>query len=187
MTQMNDYTPVKLVPSQRTDTSSPFVAPPFEMAFRRTEKLFWQGLWLQYKVEELQFSDFGPDHNVELALHFFEHRLALCLMVAEFVDAKKILDREIDTMGRPLDSRYTRCIDADCVDGWIQDGAKLNVIKARILLQQLEGLMQTVKTLLKETADSACDARALLTREAEKALSGSTSLRLDQQPSELEF
>jgi len=180
MSKTNDYTPVALLPSQQSGTSAPFVAPPFEMAFRRCEKLFWEGRHLEDEVGKLQFYDWSPEHNVEVGIDFFERRLTLRLTFAEMVNAKPLLERELEGMGRHLDPRYARCCDADCLEGWLLDGAKLNVIKARILLQKLEALMQDIKTLLEETAESACEARALLTRESEKAASGHTTLSWDQ-------
>jgi hypothetical protein len=171
-----DYTPIALLPSQQTGTSAPFVAPPFEMAFRRCEKLLWEGHHLQ---NGFQRHTWAPGHKVELGIDFFERRLSLCLTLAEVVSAKPLLEREIEGMGRCLDPRYTRCCDADCVEGWLLDGAKINVIKARILLQNLNGLMTMIKTLLEETAESACEARVLLTDESSKASSGPTNLSMD--------
>jgi hypothetical protein len=176
MSQMINYTPIALLPSQQTGTSAPFVAPPFEMAFRRCEKLVWEGHHLEGEVSRLQHYDWSPERNVEAGIEFFENRLLLSLLFAEMIIAKPLLEREFESMGRHLDPRYAKCSDADCMEGWLLDGAKINVIKARILLQNLEGLMTDIKIRLEATAESACEARTLLTRESEKAANGRTSL-----------
>lgn len=185
MTQTIAFSPIALYPTDGTGKREPYVNPIFEGNFRTVERLLQSALAIEAEAVRLPFLDWDNTEDFQSMAHNFELRLQLELLLQQMPAAKQQLESSLSSLYSIVDAR-SPARGATCVPECLKDGVKLNIIKARGLIDALTKLMQRTTALLESTSQAAAQARTRLTEEAINCLYGRSESKIEFLPAQVD-